>query len=256
MRRAWPAPVIAFVIAVVGTSGCKSTQPDRLQTRTASLTVGALAKKVDLFDCYEVWVDATPGDPVPDLDTGFRQCFQRLGKVTRSVPWRYSLAISVIHEGSTTEEQVTSLAGHPGSSVQPGDGIDDFVSLTDYDLSAPVGQVRSPDQSGNYFLDPREVSTGNPIYLASRQFDPGVPNVLQETPAFTFEVNSGDTIIVRGRKQALVDAPAFLPTDEDPEMAIEATLRVNGVTVTPNPPGGSTSSFDDKAGISFSFTVR
>lgn len=259
MRKAWTAATLALLAALVATSACKSTQPDRLETRTASLTINGLAEKVDLFDCYEVWTDSD-GNGSPDTDNNYRRCFQSTGagKATRSVPWRYSLAISVIHEGATTEVPITSLAGNPGSSVQPGDGIPDFVSLTQYDLSVAQGTVRNPDANGNYFLDPLLVSNGSPIYLAADPLylDLGVPNILQETPAFTFQVISGDTIIVRGRKEAVADAPAFLPTDQDPGVTLEATLAVNGVKVSPNPPGGATSPSNDKAGISFSFTVQ
>ena len=38
----------------------------------------------------------------------------------RAVPWRYSLGITIIHRGSTTEELVTSLTGVLGTISYPG----------------------------------------------------------------------------------------------------------------------------------------
>ncbi len=253
MRKPCSASALAFIIAVIAASGCESTQPDRLETRSASLAVTTRAL-LDLFHCYEIWVDED-GDQIPDSIAG-RQCDPGGGPDNRSLPWRYSLAVSVIHEGSTTEEPVTSLAGHPGSSVVPEDGIDDFVSMTDYDLVVAPGPSKPP-QSGFYYLNPQTVSQGSPVYLQGiLQIDLGVPNVLQESPEFNFEVDSGDTVIVRGRKLARADAPWFVVSGQDPEMELNVSMSINGVAVSPNPPGGATSSFLDMAGVSFSFTVR
>jgi hypothetical protein len=77
--------------------------------------------------------------------------------------------------------------------------------------------------------------------------------VLTTAPTFDFQVNTGDTVVVRARKQALADADAFISFDQDPEIQLSAQFSVGGVGVITN--GDSASATDDKAGFSFSFTV-
>jgi hypothetical protein len=173
------------------------------------------------------------------------------------VPWRYSLKITIIRAGTINEVVATSLDGTIGSSVEPGDFVDDFVSLTDYDPDMPP--VGDRTEFGVEFTNGHTVSSGSPIYLSTIYVDPGIPNILDtlstvpNTPAaFDFDLNTGDTVIVRARKQAVSDAPPFNPPYEN--VKITAALFVSGIGVSTQ--GPQTSTVDDKSGFTFSFTVQ
>jgi hypothetical protein len=260
MNIAWRASALAMILSVFAIAGCSSTQPDRIETRTASLSFFTRAL-VNLYNCYNIGQD-TNGDGVPDVDYGvFCQETTPPQRVDRPVPWRYSIKITVIRSGTTDEEVVTSTSGVIGSSVQVGDGVYDYISLTDYDPDEPT----VPDRSDGdiYFTNGHQVSAGSPIYLAATGIDPGEPNILGLTPTFDFTLDTGDTVIVRVRKQPMSLAPAYLPSDPDPEIRLSAVLKVSGVDVapqsTPPLPAGSTSPTtgnEDQAGITFSYTVR
>jgi len=258
MRNAWPTYAVVLVAAVLVAVGCDSTQPDRIESRTASVTLNTAAK-VDLYDCFEVWQDTNnPQDGVPDVNTGFLTCEPTPPapfKAIRSIPWRYSLRISVIRRGTTTEEVVTSDTGLFGSSVEQGDP-NPFVSMTDFDETATPIPDRPPADD-LYFLNGKTVSLGNPTYLAFAGIDVGTPNILTQplttSPTFDFTVNTGDTIVVRARKQLVADAPPFLHFDQDPEVTLEAGLAIGGTAVATS--GTSSSSTSDGSGFSISFTV-
>jgi hypothetical protein len=171
------------------------------------------------------------------------------------------LGITIIHRGSTTEELVisTPLTGSVlGTTLIPGDGIDDFISMTAYDPTHPDAPFKNPEERPVYglvqFLNGKQVSRGNPLWLETNGFFLGDPNILTLSPTFDFEVNSGDTVIVRARKQNFVDAQDFLPRTPDPKIQISGTLTVGGIPVLPS--GTKQSSIADGAGVSFSFTVQ
>lgn len=263
MRNAWPTYAVVLVAAVLVAVGCDSTQPDRVESRTASVSLRTTAK-VDLYDCFEVWQDTNnPQDGVPDVNTGFVTCDPTpppigggpVVKALRSIPWRYSLRISVIRKGTTTEEVVVSDSGLFGSSVESGDPTP-FISMTEFDETSPAIPDR-PHADDIYYLNGKTVSLGNPTYLAFAGIDVGTPNILSQPlttgPTFDFTVNTGDTIVVRSRKQAYVDAPPFLHFDQDPEVRLESVLAIGGTPVAIS--GTNVSSTDDGAGFSSSFTV-
>jgi hypothetical protein len=242
---------------VLAAASCETTQPDTLGTRTASLTIDARAD-VDIFDCYEIWANDINGDLVYQ---GVNECYPSPTPgvpQNRAVPWRYSVSISIIHKDSSTEEIVTSLSGVVGSSVQAGDGIDDFVSLTPYDPADQPADFKEPEERPGYglvqFLNGKKVSRGSPMWLETNFFFLGEPNILTASPSFDFEVNPGDTVIVRARKQNVAEAPAFLPSNPNPNLQISGTLSIGGVSVVPS--GTKQSTIADGAGISFSFTVQ
>jgi len=254
MRIVRPTLAVVMALVVLVLVGCDTTQPDRDQTRLASLTFAAQAI-VDIYNCYEVWLDTSdPPDGTPDervaeyCEPAVPPDGAEVFRAQRPVPWRYSLSVSVIRAGSTTEEIV-------GSSIQPQDLIDDFVSMTDYDPTQDQAPARPP--AGTiYYQSPLQVSVGHPAFFASVGAPVRTPNILgQETPSFDFEVNSGDTVIVRARKQAVSELPSGINPDQITEVQLDAKLFVEGVQVATNgmkPP----SSTADKAGFSFSFTLQ
>jgi hypothetical protein len=265
MRNAWTTYAAAVsAAALVVLVGCKSTQPDRVQARTASVSLRTSAK-VDIYDCYEVWQDqSAPPDGIPDVYTGFNTCDPTppgpgggtVVKATRSVPWRYSIEITIIRAGTTNEQVVTSTSGLIGSSIDPGGTIAAFASMTEFDATAE-SLIDRPHQDDLYFINGKRVSLGNPFYLAFAGIDVGTPNILTQpltvSPTFDFVVASGDTILVRARKQGVTDAPPFIHFDQDPEITLEGTLSVGGQAVTTN--GVPSSSILDKSGFSVSYTV-
>ena len=243
MNNAWRAQVIVAIVSAFVVAGCSSTQPDRIEARNASLRFESKAS-ADLFVCYELpYVQC-----FPVLENGIPKT------ADRSVPWSYSLEITVIRAGTTEEVVVTSVTGKVGSSIQPHppelDPIADFVSLTDYDSDMPIAPDRI--EGGITFSNGHTVSSGSPIYLATISVFPGTPNILETTPTFDFSLNTGDTVIVRARKQGVATAPQISPPYTN--IRIEAFLAISGVLVTAQ--GDQKSTADDKAGFTFSFTVR
>jgi hypothetical protein len=248
MKNAWRAQAVGVILSAIVVAGCSSTQPDRIETRTASLSFETKAS-VLLWACYEspqaycfpVLEGSPPVQSVAD----------------RPVPWRLSLKITIIRAGTTNEVLAESLTGVVGSSVEPGDSVDDFISMTDYDPNMPPAPDRN--EFGIDWTDGHLVSSGSPIYLSFIFVDPGIPNLLDTVspdptvPAtFDFNLNTGDTVIVRARKQAEEAAPAFSPPYET--VKLTATLAISGVPVAGN--GPQTSSADNRSGFTFSFTVQ
>lgn len=257
MKNAWRQPAAVMIVSVIAVSGCSSTQPDSIETRSSSLGFEAKAL-ADIYDCYEDWLDVD-ADGTPDVKySDSLDCIPALEngapmRADRAVPWRYSILITVVRAGTTNEDLVTSLEETIG-------GLTEFPSLTDYDPDETPAPARAPevnDTGDHYYLFGLRLSTGSPIYLTNIGVDPGVPNILNVTPTFDFNLNTGDTVIVRARKQLLAQAPLGGPTYEN--LKISAVFAVSGVQVAPQatPPGNPpTSSTDDASGITFSFTVR
>jgi len=250
MRNAWPRLGVVVVSAAFGLAGCNSTQPERVDVRTASVSVKATATS-GLFDCYEVWTDAT-GDDIPDTFTGFYTCDDAQESFQRQMPWNYSLSISIIRKGGTTEEIATSLTGLIGSSIVPGDTLDDFVSVTDSDPTIETARDKAQD-GPLFYVNGKRVSRGSPVYHTANSFTVGTPNILTTSPTFDFNINTGDTIIVRARKQTFSQSPGFLPADPDPTLLLEGTLAIGGAGVVTS--GTSSSTSADKSGFAFSYTV-
>jgi len=259
MKNAWRAKAVAGIVSVVAAVSCSSTQPTSIGTRQATVSFSATAL-VGLYNCYDTYRDdSNPPDGIPDTFLAFvceevvEQSPPVQTRVIRAVPWRYSIKITVVPAGGVNEQLVLSSdAAIVGSSVEPGDFVEDFESLTAYDL----GGTTVPDKNVDniYFVNGKQVSNGSPLYLSTIFMDPGIPNILTEPEVFPFNLNTGDTVIVRARKQPFSDALPYLPQSPDPEIKIKASLTVSGVVVTTQ--GSTESTIDDSAGITFSFTVQ
>lgn len=248
MRRTFLA--VLAVLFVIVTGACSTTQPESGGKQSASLTVVARAN-LELVDCFEIWLDTnSPPDGFADTNTGGVVCDPAVGtegKATRNLPWRYSLEVSIIPSGETTETLI-------GSSVVPGDSIDDFVGLTPFDATPPQTAGTKPRDGTTYYLNGKRVSQGSALYIGSLGIDVGQPNVLGN-PSFDFKIGPGDTVIVRGRKQPVADAPNFIDTTApDLELQIEGILTIGGVRIDVS--GNPLSPTTDKGGFAFSFTKR
>lgn len=235
-------------MVILAAAACSSTQPDAAPAQTASLAVTARANTV-VQNCWEIWYDTDdPPNGSPDATAGEHLCEDSGGDAVqpRQVPWRFSIQVSVIHAGQTTQELIAS-------SVATGDSIPDYVSMTPYDATAvEIGPAKAPAPPV-YYLNPTVSANGMPYWLSINGFDlGGSPNVLEQTPTFNFTVNAGDTIIVEVRKQPEVEAPQFLPPNLPHELTISGVLKIGGTEVHVN---GTTISPDaDGTGFSFSFT--
>jgi len=250
MNNAWRAQAALVIVSVFAVSGCDSTQPDRIETRTAVLSFDTTAE-VNLWDCYQT--------PFPacfvSVDSGIPPVPK---KETRRVPWTYDVKVTIIRAGTINEVAATSLTGAVGSSVEPQDIIDDFVNLGNYD---PLFVNDIPDKivGGVTYSNGKTVSTGSPLYLATIGVDPGITNLLDVLPAtptasptFEFSLNTGDTVVVRARKEAVAEGPQVTPPLDN--VSISGFLTLSGVPVPVL--GTQSSPTTDKAGITFSFTVK
>lgn len=244
MRRT--SLIVALAAAALAATSCDTTQPNRVEGKTASLRFDALST-IELVDCFEVWQD-TDGVNGPDTNTGTFHCVDDDTADQRPVPWKYTLAITVIRAGTTTEEIIAT-------DLIPGDPIPDFQSMTPYDDQFTTGGTLPP--SGNtYYLNGKAVSVANPIFLTASGFDLGPTQVLGVTPSYDFPVNRGDTIIVRARKESNLTAAPYLlvyPVANPPRVQLVGRLFIGGQEVVPQ--GTAVSSFEDGGSVYFSFTV-
>src|SRR5262245_54716526 len=112
-------------------AACSSTQPDRVQARSGSVTFEAPGNP-GLPNCYEVWLDqSNPLDGIGDVPLGQVNCYEiPNSNANRPLPWHYSVIITIIPAGTTQEQLLFSEDGVPGSTSLPNDGLDDYFSLT------------------------------------------------------------------------------------------------------------------------------
>ena len=268
MKNSWRTRAVAMAVTVLAVLGCTTTQPDRITTRTASVSFVTRAL-VEIFNCYEKWQDENSDGLIDANDTFLgMQCFavpnppSPTSKGNRPVPGHYSVSVSIIRAGATSEEIAVSLSGVIGSSVQPVENplVEDYISMTGYDPDMPpVGNTNTGDI---YFINGHTVSQGSPVFLSANGFNLGEPNLLGELgvsgaePTFDFEFNSGDTVVVRARKQPFSLTQPFMTLDTDSSIQLFATLTVGGVPVATLPASPVISTADDGAGFTFSFTVQ
>jgi hypothetical protein len=253
--RTQVAVLLAIVLAL---AGCSTTQPDSAQAHKASLVLKTTGI-IPLYHCWQVWRDVDLNGSIDELideNLGTYRCDQ-VGTAQRNVPWRYTLAVTVIRQGVTFEELAVSDTGVSGSDLDPRDDIPPFASLTEYDpgVGPAADRQHLPEDGDIYYINGRELSNGSAAYLATQNFDLGPANILSLPTSFDFDVNPGDTIVVRARKQKFADTdPQFLPTDPDPQLFLQSNLAISGVAVSG--PGTPISTIGDGAGLAFSFTVR
>ena len=253
MSRSARAALASAAVLVLGLASCDSEQPTQGSDLAAALSFSAQSGKVDIVDCYDATAD-DDGDGTPDTFIGV-QCFNPpvpIPPESRPVPWTYSLEVSLLPAGSTTETVI-------GSSFDPDFIQDPFINACPFDATpATAAPARPPDLLADpdvYFLNARRVSKGSASYMASIR--PGfTPNVFGDPDlAFDFEVEPGDTIIVRARKQKNQDGPPIFVSFDFIELTLAASLTLNGVPIQPQV-GTLGTSTDNAAGVLFSFTTR
>lgn len=267
---------------LAGTPGCDSEQPLTVEEQEFTLEFKALNAEVNKFWVWEQYWDADKNG-VPDETDQYGQpidpviqvwCERAIDAdggptiIADSVPWNYTLQISVIPAGESRAIALTSE-----------DALDTgtYLNLTPYDTAVSSGQP-PPTSCAN---DPDDVIVCNPLgtltaghrIVMESTFDlddledpegifycPGEPGRgdptlggtfdQPERPPFRYMLKKGDTIIVEARQD--VTAPNSLEALSVPSLAAFPSL--GGRTITPIGKTQSSGTVGD--GFTFSYTVQ
>ena len=186
--------------------------------------------------------DDTDGDGVPNV----QPFCVALGTTTTasSVPWNYTIEISVIREGQTVPEPLTS-----GQAAVEFDN-----NMTPYDESVFAGAPnRAPLFPNIIFVNPRRVTAAHRDVLEGAfpclGGSLGDARIDNSDPPLSAVVNKGDTLVVKARK---ADFGPGVPVMSEPTLSGELTL--DGQAVIGN--GTLVSEAQPGAGISFWFTIQ
>ena len=256
-----------LALCLISISGCETTQPQQIGSQNMQIEILTGNAAVGVFDVWEAYFD-TNNDGIPDetdpdgnillppVQTICRRAFESGGEeviAVQNTPWNYSLEISIIRAGTTVIERLTTTEalnsifnmtpyadGLLAGAQQPG---------ADCPLLATCNLVGRLPSTHRIVIDSTHPSCpGSPVLG-----DPRMSGTLASPlpPPFTTEVEKGDTILVKARKN-------FAPP-EGVEIGSEPTLQgslfLGGVRIL-NLTGTSVSTPDQAAGISFSFTVN
>jgi hypothetical protein len=118
-----------------------------------------------------MWVDQNADgtiDPNDDLNLNQMFCAPSTGTAQRRVPWRYSIVITIIRAGRLSKIWSSRTKAILGRSVIPGDGVDDFVSLTGYDPGVEQ-KPDKPNEGDLYYVHGKEVSNGSASICKRRE---------------------------------------------------------------------------------------
>ena len=276
--------LVALAAAALLTSSCDTTQPLQLEEQTFLLSFAGTdvvgIRNFDVFDAYEdnngdSQPDDTNGDGTPDI---FLHCLtrdpnrQNAFSNPASVPWGYSVVISILRAGQTVPERITSSAAASDASF----------SLTDYDPRGPqlgaVDAAPAPVTINNRtfgFRNGRVLSsvrrdimaqTTSPLVeLAPNTygaigsgrcsaFDPG-PSVVDRATSADYPrhivLRKGDTVTIEAFMSPTPTPGIVVPNPPAP--GLSATFTLNG---TPMVVRGSTSEAGPGNGLRFAYTTN
>ncbi|ANM28765.1 hypothetical protein ABI59_02780 [Acidobacteria bacterium Mor1] len=196
--------------------------------------------------------DDRDGDGTPEV---FQLCLTDPSPQTASpasVPLDYSIRVTRIRADGTEEQ----LIGGTGSSFDSNQTLYDEVPPSGSTPLCPTAVVSDPITCSSgvlFFRNPRRLTAASRTVMASNNcpgFDAGEPMIGGLAQPFSFEVESGDTILVEARRGSTI--PGGLSVTSEPTLAVETTLDGRGVEVL------GTTSTGPEAGspLSYSFTVR
>jgi hypothetical protein len=285
-RRALGSVAILLVAAALG---CSTTQPTAKPAQSAQVTFQANAPRVLL---YEVW-DATlvtvtsypdnPGRPpdqvVADLglwcDVAASADLQQ--RLSATYPFRFSVEIEVIRAGTSTIERISgaSYASSYGS-VTAYDETPAATTTTHLkEWSRDLSDDSTPDVKVTLTLkNGRRISTASRDFIEKIKIPSntstsygsqcpyggptsaailGDPGVAGSPSSFGFELNAGDTVIVKARKDTNPAATALF-TNAPPTFGSQIYLE--GKDVSSSLVGNTFSPQNSQDGISYSFTLR
>jgi hypothetical protein len=271
----------ALLLLLAGAPGCDTTQPTAKAAKPAQIYFKSVADAAPLF---EVW-DATkvtvksypeqPGRPddqsVEDLGLWCDVHPTATQRSSPNYPLRFSVEIEKIPAGSSTPELLTEAVYG-----------DSFGSVTPYDDSPPEAPVTHPVDWSVDLTDPTvpnttvvlSLSGGRRISAASRDYveknkvpsgtygsvcpsptqarNLGDPGVAGSASFFAVEVNAGDTIVVRARKD---DNPLTTALYSG-LLEYQSLFYLEGRDASTSVIGNMSSPKTSQDGVSYAFTLR
>jgi hypothetical protein len=266
MRKFMLLAGLACLLA--GAAGCDTKQPLQSGEQVLEISFNAADMTVYQYDVWDQYLDLDGDRELDPNETVQRWCQQvwspppnseRRTVNANSVPWPYSLKISIIRGGTMEPEVLTTNRA-----------LDSDFNLTPYDdwqdtfqplpptcqsnpdlVCLPLGRVSSANQlvmDTTFYQDEIFQCPGYPEEPAPRldgtDVDPG-------SPPFSLNVVPGDTVVVEARKHTTGIGGLETITAEP---SLEARIFLDGRPVTAL--GSTSSSKQTGAGISFSFTVQ
>jgi len=268
-----------LVLLVVLTAACDTTQPLQLDEQTFALNVRGLGGVVPVYNVYDMFEDSNGDGAADDIDGDgdgdfFLWCKSTTSTANASsVPFGYTIEITILREGTTEREMVTSTAAMTDTSL----------NITDYDTQVPnipgVPPTLAPITEGVHtykFENGRRRSAAN-ITVAAATSNPlstavpgtygignGLCSLVFYGPAvidapsgnaypLTFVLRKGDTVTVKAIRAT--DAfPNGVPIQLPSNVALVATLNSDGRPV--NVSGSFATDPGQGPNASFAFTFR
>lgn len=285
--------VASILLLVLALASCDTTQPLQLDQQTLELQILATGAQTREFVVYDGFEDSnldgqpddTDGDGQPDF---FLHCLTRMTNPQpptlpmpetgnpNSVPWNYTVSITILRAGETVPERITST----------GSGEDPLFSVTEYDSASIFGSVQALPpvaifdpmtttlrtfrfQNGRLFSEARReimAATTSPLveldpatYGAKGQgrcstFDPG-PSIIDSGTSSAYPrqiiLRKGDTVTIEAL--ASPTATPGLTVLNPPQPALAASLKLQGSELLVR---GATNETTPGGGLRFSYTSR
>ncbi len=225
---------------VLHLGACDATQPLQEGARPFTIRVVASAP-VHMVDIWDWWVD-DDGDGNPDRQVGFNCIPQSAPIVAAFIPWYYSAELTLIRAGTTEELTVATSLGTPNP----------FSNRTPADETI-VQSLADFRDGPNIYLNGRRVTQGSADYIENCLGIVLAPaNILGEPETFGVELEPGDTVILRARKQ-LVSASPYSINEFNQLPTLRAEAFLDGQPVAPVA-GNQSSDETDGSGFTFVFT--
>jgi len=274
------------VMLLLPLAGCDSTQPTQVEVSLASLEVSAVGSLVVTFDVWDYIID-NDHDGLPDDGVTYLWCEKSPQNLPpRTLPWTFSIAITVIPAGTADRipmtsdaarsdqynvalyDNVTELRGGLIPAIPPRfnngtppDAVDNVVTIDDQNYRfVQFSERRNP--SVNYdvmhaLINPLAEDMGSdPTELGDgicSVGNPGESRIDDLAFPYTLSLNKGDTLIFEAR--IADDPPAgtglsevTAPPGLDPS-AIRIDMTVDGREV-------SVLGVSSGVAVSFSYTAR
>ncbi len=290
MRQMSCLAVLALCLISISGCDSEQPQQTSGQTMQIEIDTGNASVGVfDVWEQYfDVNNDGIPDetDPlgnilIPPLQTACRRALDRSSAIINRddavthvgrTPWNYSLEISIIRAGTTVIQRLTTTdalkstfnmtrysdtfltgAQVPGTDCPTGAICNQIGRLTSthrividstYNFHPNSNELLPLDENNRWDL----ICPGSPV-LGNPRMNGTLTNPLP--PPFTMDLQKGDTILVKARKN--ITPPEGVELNSEPVLL--GAVFLDGRRIM-NLTGTSVSAPDQAAGISFSFTVN
>ncbi len=212
--------VISLALLGIFAGACDTTQPLQLNEQTFVLTMRALGASVPVYNVFDMFRDNDGDDVADDVDGDGEGDFwlwcKDAGATVQasSVPFGFTIEVTILRDGETVREFVTSLAATE----------DETVNVTSYDTLIPnLPGIPNPE--------PPIVSDGNTYKFENgrrRTAADAAVAAATSNPVSDVDLSHG---IGNGRCSLVFYGPARIDTVDGPEYPLTFTLR-KGDTVT------------------------